>query len=356
VARFTPGAPNSVAATLPAYDPLWLNELQTESLSGPLDNAGELEPWIELYNSGDTPLSLAGYHLATSYTNDLTGFPLPAGIVLAPGEHRVIWADGEPDESDSANVHTPFRLESNGRLALVRVVGGEPQIVDHLNWSRLRANVSHGSAPDGQCVFRFDLHAPSPGGVNMEPVPRLFINEWMTRNSLGIRDPADNSQDDWFEIYNAESFPVDLGGFYLTDDEGLDTKYAVPTTGRYTIPARGYLLVWADDQPEQNNGARADLHVNFQLSSSLGVIRLFAPDGVTPVDSIAYGQQTPDLSEGRYADGATNRFFMPWSTPRSRNAIPSYNSPPQFPPLPNVLAVAGQTTGNLIVRATDPDQ
>jgi hypothetical protein len=177
----------------------------------------------------------------------------------------------------------------------------------------------------------------------------------MTRNSLGIRDPADNSQDDWFEIYNAESFPVDLGGFYLTDDEGLDTKYAVPTTGRYTIPARGYLLVWADDQPEQNNGARADLHVNFQLSSSLGVIRLFAPDGVTPVDSIAYGQQTPDLSEGRYADGATNRFFMPWSTPRSRNAIPSYNSPPQFPPLPNVLAVAGQTTGNLIVRATDPD-
>jgi hypothetical protein len=183
----------------------------------------------------------------------------------------------------------------------------------------------------------------------------VFINEWMTRNSVGIRDPADQAQDDWIEIYNAESFPVNLGGFYFTDDAGLSTKYRVPATGRYTIPARSFLLVWADEQTNQNSAARADLHVNFKLSSSPGVIQLFAPDGITLIDSISYGDQTPDISEGRYSDGATNRYFMSLSTPRARNSVPAYNTPPFFPVLPNVVVVAGQTTGNLPIRATDPD-
>jgi len=34
-----------------------------------------------------------------------------------------------------------------------------------------------------------------------------MINEWMASNTSGaIRDPADMATDDWFEIYNAESF------------------------------------------------------------------------------------------------------------------------------------------------------
>ena len=37
--QHTPGAPNSVAAALPPFDPLWLNELQVEALAGPLEFA-----------------------------------------------------------------------------------------------------------------------------------------------------------------------------------------------------------------------------------------------------------------------------------------------------------------------------
>ena len=51
----TPGTSNSVAATLPAFPTLWLNELQAENLTGPLDNFSQRDPWIELHNPAPTP-------------------------------------------------------------------------------------------------------------------------------------------------------------------------------------------------------------------------------------------------------------------------------------------------------------
>ncbi len=351
----TPGAPNSVASNLPPYDPLWLNEVQIENLTSPADNAGELEPWVELYNAGATPLNLSGYYLATNYTDLLAPWPFPTGTTIGPGEYKLVWLDGEPQESSSTELHTSFRVDNHGQLALVRPINRQPQITDYLTWARPGANASYGDLPDGQPVFRLVLHNPSPQGTNTEPGLSLFINEWMARNSTGIHDPADSQQDDWFELYNAEAQAVDLGGFFLTDDPALPTKYRIPTNGQYRIAAGGFLLVWADNQTNENSPSRADLHANFQLASTAGIIGLYAPDGQTAVDVITYGQQAADISEGRYTDGAGARYFMPIPTPRARNGIPVYNSPPKFPPVPDITLLPGQSTGILNFAAADPD-
>ena len=360
IARATPGAINSVTASMTPFDPLWLNEVQIDSVSGSADNFGETEPWIELYNSGLTPLSLDGYFLATNYTGSLMEFPFPPGITLAPGEHKLLWADGEPGESTATNLHTSFRLERSGMLALVRIVGGQPQITDYLNWNRLGANVSHGAAPDGQLINRINLHTPSPRAANIEPALRVFINEWMAKNSNGIRDPADNDTDDWFELYNAESFTVDLSGYYLSDDVGFPTKYQVPTNGQYRIPPRGFLIIWADDEINQNSDTLTNLHAGFQLGGSSGSIVLTAPDGLTTVDSVSYGEQFNDVGEGRYSDGASARYVMSLftqnSTPNSPNSISGYNSPPRLPLVADLAVLPGQSTGNIRIQATDPDR
>ena len=357
--QHTPGAPNSVAAMLPPFDPLWLNELQAEALAGPLDNAGEASPWIELVNSGDTALSLDGYFLATNYATNLTGFPFPAGIILAPGEHRIIWADGEPAQSSGNDLHTAFRLDVSGTLALVRNVGNEPQITDYLTWDHLTANLSYGAVPDAQLINRTEIHAPSAGATHSEPPIRIFINEWMAKNSAGIRDPANNAQDDWFELYNAEPVAINLGDYYLSDDAAAPLKYQIPNNGRYQIPSRGFLVVWADNQTNQNSNTRSNLHVIFQLGGSSGSFLMTAPDGVTLVDSITYGAQTNDISEGRYSDGASTRYYMSLyttnTTPSAPNSLHGYNSPPRFPIIAHRSAFPGQSTGTFSVRATDPD-
>ncbi len=355
-ARSTPGAPNSVAAVLAPFDPIWLNEVQVESVAGTVDNWGEPSPWIELYNAGSATVSLDGYRLADNFTN-LLQWPFPLGSTLAPGEHRVLWADGEEIESDDAILHTNFRLERKGQVALVRLLGGEqPQITDHLVWSRVAPDLSLGPVPEGQPAYRALLQTPTPGAPNVKRTPAVMINEWMAKNTTGSLDPADLAHDDWFELYNAEPFPVDLGGYYLTDSLGNPTKYQVPANGQYVVPADGYLLVWADNSPAQNRADRRDLHVNFQLSTSYGALALYAPDGITPVDLLTYLQQTNDISEGRFGDGADPRYFMTNATPRLPNSIVGIcNSPPAFPPPTNQYVVPGQNL-NYVVRASDPDR
>ena len=331
----SPDRPNNIGGILPAYPLVWLNEVRPVNSGGFLDNQGEAEPWIELYNSSAVPISLEGLFLSDNYL-DLDHWAFPAGAMLAPGEFKIVVADGEPGESTGTQWHTSFALSPASRnLALSRMVGGSPHIVDYLNVDALLADESYGSLPDGQLFDRQRFFFPTPGGPNDGSAPTVvvWINEWMASNTGFILDPADSDDDDWFEIYNPGPEPVDMGGFYLTDNLGNPFKYQIPDIGHYIIPARGYLLVWADDETGQNNTDSLDLHAGFRLGASGEAIGIFAQDG-TPIDMLTFGSQTENLSEGRFPDGAVNRIFMTTPTPRAANVS---DDQPESPLITSVL-------------------
>ncbi len=324
----TPGARNLFIESLPPYDLLWLNELQSDNASGIIDNFGEREPWIELYNAGTNTLPLEGYFLADNYTTNLTQWPFPPGSRIAPGEFKIVWADGEPGQTGGTNLHTNFRLNrTTGAVALVRIVKSQPQITDYLTYPNLGANLSYGAVPDGQPFHRQVLNFVTPRTKNVTPTVALFINEWLAGNTNTLRDPADSDPEDWFELYNAGSSPVDLTGYYLTDTLANPTKFRIPNG--YVMPPGGFLLIWADEEPEQNHSNRIDLHVNFRLASGGEVIGLFSPTGGA-VDQIAFGPQTNDVSQGRYSDGAAPIYFMTTPTPRGPNTLAGGNTAPQL--------------------------
>ena len=140
----------------------------------------------------------------------------------------------------------------------------------------------------------------------------------MLFRSNNLADPADLKYDDWFELYNAGDSAVNLAGYYLTDNLANRTQYQIPPG--YSLLAKGYLLVWADNQTNENSAARIDLHVNFQLAKSGEAIGLFAPDGTTAVDFVLFGAQTNDVSQGRCPDGAANIVYLPSPSPRGANS------------------------------------
>ncbi|MGA2092876.1 MAG: lamin tail domain-containing protein, partial [Sedimentisphaerales bacterium] len=145
----------------------------------------------------------------------------------------------------------------------------------------------------------------------------LFINEFMASNTSASSIHDDfNDYDDWIEIYNLGDSPADMAGMYLTDDLANPTKYRIPSgyTSQTTIPAGGYLLFWADD--EISEGPR---HTNFKLSASGEQIGLFDTDGVTVLDEIVFGEQTANISYGRYPSGEENWRFFPIPTPAADN-------------------------------------
>jgi len=260
-------------------------------------------------------------------------------------------------ETSGTNAHTNFRLPiGSGTLALVRLRDGQPQITDYLTYNNLRANLSYGDYPDGQPFTRVVFQSATPKGTNNTRDINVFINEWMAANATFLLDPSDNTYDDWFELYNAGPNTVDLGNYYLTDNLMDPKKFRIPNNGQYVIPAGGYLLVWADSDSSDNSPLSADLHANFSLTAGFPgeALGLFSPDGVTPIDTVTFGQQTNNISEGRYADGAVNRYWMTTPTPRTANVIPGGNTPPELIAIPDHTIRLGQSVA-FTAMATDAD-
>ncbi len=119
--------------------------------------------------------------------------------------------------------------------------------------------------PDGNSNLQYV--SASPGEINyVRHLEGLHINEFMARNVTSVRDEY-GEYDDWIEIYNENNFPVDLGGTFITDSLGYPTKHRIPTgvSDSTTIPAHGYLVLWADNQEDQGV-----LHLDFSLSGDKG--------------------------------------------------------------------------------------
>jgi hypothetical protein len=172
----TPGATNSVAHSLAVFQPLWINELQAQNLTGPTNSAGQHTPWLELYNPTTNSVSLNGLFLANNYTN-LTQWAFPASAVMNPGEFKLIFADSQTNLSTLSELHTSFALPPvAGSLALTRLdTNAQLQVLDFVDYTNLPANYSYGSFPDGQSFFRQAFAIATPGATNNAAIPSSFI-------------------------------------------------------------------------------------------------------------------------------------------------------------------------------------
>ncbi|MBI5385163.1 MAG: lamin tail domain-containing protein [Verrucomicrobia bacterium] len=345
----TPGTTNSVAATLPPYPLLWLNEVQPENPGGLQDNTGTPQPWIELFNSGTNLLSLDGFFLAGSYANP-TEWPFPAGTLIGPGEFRVIFADGQPELSTGTVLHTSFRLSpTNGSVVLSR---GQ-QILDYLNFANVQPGASVGARPDGQLFDRRNFYYVTPGASNNPaPVP-VAINEWMASNTRSLVDPATGRYEDWFELFNFGSSAVDLSGCYLTDDLSAKTKWRIPDAT--VLAPRGFLMCWADNDATGTNTMGDALHVNFQLSRRGDEIGLFSREGLQ-IDAVIFGDQASDISQGRFPDGNVRGVFcfMTNATPATQNATGENIFAPALADIADATIDEGSALA-FTVTATDAD-
>ena len=341
----TPGSANSVRYNLPAFPTLWLNEVQPVNITGPVDNFGIHEPWLELYNPGTNSLSLAGYFLGTNYSSPpLWAFPPQTSI--APGEFLTVWADGQPEQGTGRVMHANFRLPpESGTLVLSRYLSNALQIVDYLTYQNVTANHSYGDLPDGQPFHRQSLYWATAGGTNsaVQPDVTVWINEWMAENTSVLLDPATGKYEDWFELFNPTATDAELGGYYLSDTLSNPLQFQIPPG--FKVPAGGYLLVWADGKSSANTNS-VDLHASFKLDKAGEAIGLFTPAGLV-VDAVSFGAQSANTSEGRIPDGGGLRLFLSSSSPRGVNVPPPAQTPPVLGSLtwvaPGTLGITFQT-------------
>ncbi len=99
---------------------------------------------------------------------------------------------------------------------------------------------------------------------------------------------------DVIELYNSGGTAIDLTGKSLSDDILVKAKYVFPNGT--TIPAGGYLIVYAD-----LDLLAPGLHTGFALDAEGDRVDLYdsLPSGQALLDSVVFGLQAADLSIGR---------------------------------------------------------
>ena len=116
----------SIAVTITSIDVAGADPVISEILASNssilADADGEFSDWIEIHNPDDAAVDLAGYTL-TDTDGNLAKWTFPA-VTMESGAYLVVFASGKDRKDPAKELHTNFRLSSNGEyLALVKPDG-----------------------------------------------------------------------------------------------------------------------------------------------------------------------------------------------------------------------------------------
>jgi hypothetical protein len=146
---------------------LFINEFLARNSTVNMDNNGDYEDWLEIYNPNDSAVNLAGMYLSDDPDN-LTRWQFPSeDSEIGPKGFLLVWCD---DNADPTELHTNFKLDGDGEFIALTASDGIT-VIDSLSFGDQGENISFGRNPDGSSVW-----------TSMNPTPGS------TNNTTGIRD------------------------------------------------------------------------------------------------------------------------------------------------------------------------
>jgi hypothetical protein len=138
------GAVLGIGCAESSKSPVRLNEILPSNGNGCADDIGERNDWVELYNTGDAAVDLAGYSL-TDDTASPRKSVIPDGITIEAKSASLFWADGAPVPDRN---HLTFKLKS--KTEEVVLYDPEARQVDLYRWTDdAYSDISFARVPDG---------------------------------------------------------------------------------------------------------------------------------------------------------------------------------------------------------------
>ena len=310
VARNATGGVSDVSA-------LKLTEIMSDNASALPDENGAFGDWLEVQNTGETPVDMK--NIGLSNRSDKIQFLFPE-ITLAPGERVIVFCDKVNRNDPTGVLHAKFKLSSLGCAVFLFDPNGVS--LDHVIVPTLNADESYQRTPTGW--VKTDQYAPGHeknadghydylANFTVEP-DTLMLNEVMPVPRSGLRD-EDGDLSDWVELYNAGRETIDLSELALSDNEQKPLKWFFPE-GAVIEPGQYYIVFCSGKNKMQQNGIP---HTNFSLSGEGETIVLTTRAGEL-VDRVTVPIIGKDVSYGRVPDADYWTVFQIATPGRPNNA------------------------------------
>ena len=278
-----------------SYQRLVLNEVLADN-DAVFDFNGSRPDMIELYYDGASAIDLGGMSVSDDAV-DPRQFVFDAGSTINPGEYLVLYC--EPNSVEGGHLNFSLDGDGDGVYLFDSLVNGG-QLVDSVEFGPQVSDLSIGRSGDDEWA----LCSPTFGQANTteplgDPVT-LKINEWYT-----VGDG-----DDFIEIFNSGSNPVDLSDLYLTDNPTNEPGKCRLGPLSF-VSGYGFVIFVADGRDRAG-------HVDFMLSAEQEIIGLF-DENLNLIDKVVYYFQTANVSQGRVPDGSETLEFFKTATPGTSN-------------------------------------
>lgn len=144
-------------ATVPVQGQLYISEFLADNESGLVDEDGDAEDWIEVWNTSTQTVDLTGWSL-TDDDDEPRKWNFPSAE-LAAGARRVVFASDKNRRNPLGEFHTNFKLSSGGEyLALVRPDNGLATVLDP--YPPQAEDIAYGIAPGTSTVVGLALGVP----------------------------------------------------------------------------------------------------------------------------------------------------------------------------------------------------
>lgn len=312
-------ASSYAAAAQPSSAELCINEVMTDSVTYAFGDDRVVCDYVELFNPGDVPVSLADYALSDEIDHpEKIVFPEDAEIP-AKSAFLILFTDS-PITGDRMVSTSRIRLSAQGeKLILFR--RSQQRVVDLVHTPALEADCSYSRREGGWTssemptpCFENTSYGKSgiDSGLRSRNASGIFISEVLTSN-IKTALPGVKGHYDYVELYNANPSPVNLNGFTLSNNAGQPRKW---TFGDLVIPANGYALVYCEPD-NLSMATETVIYANFRLSAGGCTVYLHSPDGGL-LDRLHAPSLDSDTSYGR-TPGEAGLFYYQLPTPGMPN-------------------------------------
>jgi hypothetical protein len=142
---------------------------------------------------------------------------------------------------------------------------------------------------------------------------QIQISEFMADNNRSLNDD-DGDSSDWIELFNPTDEPVDLSGWFLSNDTNRPALWRFPAID---LAPNSYLVVFASEKNRTNPAAK--LHTNFKLAREGGFLVLSDPRTNSISAFSPYPVQNADVSYGRERNNPAVIGYYTKSSPGAAN-------------------------------------
>ncbi len=179
---------------------------------------------------------------------------------------------------------------------------------------------------------------------------QVIINEFCVANYSDWDQGGDN--EDWVELHNPTAAAVNIGGFWMSNEESDPMKWQIPAGT--SVGAGGFLIILLSGTGEYDPNQFGFLNTSFRVTQTNGEDVVLSNAGGVIIEShdmATLGSFQANHSYGRTVDGAANFGIFTNPTQNAPNAGPNYNG---YAATPGMSEVAGYKSTAINVTITGP--